>query len=133
MQKTALLGRFTPIIYETRHLDLSSKLILSSEEINGMDSTSLVIVVVIALFAVVIVAAFLVFRKRGKVKINAPLGIGLEIDATNQTQQKQPAIKISDAESSGGGILAEDHQGGGVEINKVKVADDIIATSSKKK
>ncbi len=98
-----------------------------------MDSTSLVIVIVIALFAVVIVAAFLVFRKRGKVKINAPLGLGLEIDATNQTQEKQPAIKISDAESSGGGILAEDHQGGGVEINKVKVADDIIATSEKKK
>ncbi len=98
-----------------------------------MDSTSVVIVVVIALFAVVIVAAFLVFRKRGKVKINAPLGLGLEIDGTNQAQQKPPAIKISEAESSSGGILAEDHQGGGVEINKVKVADDIIATSEKKK
>ncbi len=102
------------------------------EEQNSMESTSLVIVVVIALFAVVIVASFLVFRKRGKVKITAPLGMGLEIDATNQTQQKPPAIKISEAESSAGGILAEDHQGGGVEITKVKVADDIIATSAKK-
>ncbi len=86
----------------------------------------------IALFAVVIVAAFLVFRKRGKVKINAHLGMGLEIDATNHAQEKQPAIKISDAESSGGGILAEDYQGRGVEISKVKVADDIIATREKK-
>ena len=98
-----------------------------------MDSTSLLIVFVIALFAIVIIAAFLVFRKHGKVKINAPLSMGLEIDASNQPQQKQPAIKINNAESSGGGILAEDQQGGGVEINKVKVADDIIASSAKKK
>jgi hypothetical protein len=98
-----------------------------------MDTTSLVIIIVIALFAIVTIAAFLVFRQRGKVKINAPLGMKLDIDATNQTPDNKPAIKITDAKSSGGGILAEDHQGGGVEINKVKVADDIIATSSKKK
>ena len=98
-----------------------------------MDSTSLVIIVVIALFALIVVSAFLVFRKRGKVKISAPLGMKLDIDATNETAEKRPAIKITEAESSGGGILAEDNQGGGVEINKVKVTDDIIATSSKKK
>ena len=40
---------------------------------------------------------------------------------------------VLQTESAGGGILAEDYQGGGVEINKVKVADDIIATSAKKK
>ena len=97
------------------------------------DHTSLVIIIVIALFALIVVSAFLVFRKRGKVKINAPLGMKLDIDASNQTPEKKTAIKISEAESSGGGILAEDNQGGGVEINKVKVADDIIATSSKKK
>ena len=98
-----------------------------------MDSTSLVIIVVIALFALIVVSGFLVFRKRGKVKISAPLGMKLDIDASNQTSDKKPAIKITEAESSGGGILAEDNQGGGVEINKVKVADDIIASSSKPK
>jgi hypothetical protein len=98
-----------------------------------MDSTSLVIIVVIALFALIVVSAFLVFRKRGKVKINAPLGMKLEIDGANQTAERKAAIKISEAESLGGGILAEDNQGGGVEINKVKVADDIIASSSKRK
>jgi hypothetical protein len=98
-----------------------------------MDSTSITILIVIALFALIIVSAFLVFRKRGKVKITAPLGLGLEVDASNQTTEKKAAIQINDAESTGGGILAEDNQGNGVEINRVKVADDIIATSSKKK
>ena len=96
-----------------------------------MDTTS--VVVIVALFAIVVVSGFLAFRKRVKAKINAPLGMKLDIDASNQTAENKPAIKISDATSSGGGILAEDNQGGGVEINRVKVADDIIASSSKKK
>jgi hypothetical protein len=98
-----------------------------------MNSTSITIVLVIAVFALIVIASFLVFRKRGKVRINAPLGLGLVVDASNQTTEKKPAIQINDAESSGGGILAEDNQGNGVEINRVKVVDDIIATSSKKK
>jgi hypothetical protein len=106
---------------------------LQKEKTKTMASTSIVIVIVIALFALVVVSGFLVFRKRGRVKMNAPLGMKLDFDANNETPEKKPAIKISDAESTGGGILAEDNQGGGVEINKVKVADDIIATSSKKK
>lgn len=95
-----------------------------------MDSTSVILIV--ALFAIVVVSGFLIFRKSVKAKINAPLGMKLDLDASNRTSKNKPAIRISDAESSGGGILAEDNQGGGVEINKVKVADDIIATSSKK-
>lgn len=96
-----------------------------------MDSKSIVIIV--ALFAIVVVASFLVFRKSIKAKINAPLGMKLDLDASNQATEKKPAIEISDAEISKGGILAEDNQGGGVEIKRVKVTDDIIATSSKKK
>ncbi len=96
-----------------------------------MDTTS--IVLIIALFAIIIVAGFLIFRRSVRAKIDGPLGIKLDMDASNQEPEKKPAISISDAESSGGGILAEDNHGGGVEINKVKVADDIIATSSKKK
>lgn len=96
-----------------------------------MDSNS--IVIIIALFAIMVVASFLVFRKSIKAKINVPLGMKLDLDASNQAAETKPAIEISDAESSKGGILAEDNQGGGVEIKRVKVADDIIATSSKKK
>ncbi len=96
-----------------------------------MDPTSIILIV--ALFAIIIVSGFLVFRKSVKAKINAPLGMKMELDASNQITENKPAIRISEAESSGGGILAEDNHGGGVEINKVKVADDIIATSSRKK
>ena len=112
---------------------MGKNLTIKKEKNKIMDTTSLVIIVVVALFTLIVVTAFVVFRKRGKVKINAPLGMKLDIDAENQIPEKKPAIKISDAESTGGGILAEDNQGGGVEINKVKVADDIIATSAKKK
>jgi hypothetical protein len=109
----------------------SNQLNLDKEE-EAMDSNSVVIIVVIAFFALIVISAFFVFRKRAKIKINTPIG-KLDIDATNETKDNQPAIRISEAESTGGGILAEDNQGGGIDINRVKVADDIIATSTKKK
>ncbi len=96
-----------------------------------MDVTA--VVVIVALFAIIVVSGFLVFRKSVKAKIEAPLGMKLDLEASNKTTEDKPAIRISDAESSGGGILAEDNQGRGVEINRVRVADDIVATSSKKK
>ena len=96
-----------------------------------MDATS--IVLIIALFAIILVSGFLIFRRSVRAKIDGPLGMKLHMDASNQSPEGKPAIRISEAESSRGGILAEDNHGAGVEINKVKVADDIIATSSKKK
>ena len=97
-----------------------------------MDSTSLAIVIVIALLVLVVIASFIVFRKQAKVKINTPLG-NLELDASNRTPAApKPGISIEDAEA-GGGILAEDNNGGGVGIKRVKVADDIIATSGSPK
>ena len=96
-----------------------------------MDFTS--IVLIIALFAIIIVSGFLILRKSVKAKIDGPLGMKLDMDASSQMPEGKPAIRISDTESSGGGILAEDNHGAGVEINKVQVADDIIATSFKKK
>ncbi len=60
-----------------------------------MNSTSITIILVLAIFALIIVATFLVFRKRGKVKINAPLSLSLEVDAANQTVEKKLAIIIA--------------------------------------
>ena len=51
---------------------------------NAMDATT--IIVVVAIFACIVVAAFLVYRSRAKVSIRGPLGTGLEIDASNQLQ-----------------------------------------------
>ncbi len=95
-----------------------------------MDSTSTAIVIVVALLVLVVVAAFIVFRKQAKVKLNTPLG-NLDLDASNKDDvTPKPSISIADAESTGGGILAEDNKGDGVDIRRVKVADDIITSSS---
>ena len=45
-----------------------------------MDTTTIVI---IAILACIVVAAFLVYRSRAKVSLKGP-GVGLEIDASNQ-------------------------------------------------
>jgi hypothetical protein len=45
-----------------------------------MDTT---MVIVIALFALIIIASLFVFRQRSKVNVRGPLGTGLDIDASN--------------------------------------------------
>jgi len=98
-----------------------------------MDSTSLAIIIVVALLVLVVIASFIVFRKQVKVKINTPIG-NLELDASNKTPAApKPGISIEDAVSTGGGILAEDNKGDGVAIKRVDVADDIIATTNNPK
>lgn len=48
-----------------------------------MDSNSTAIIVV-AVFALVTIAAFLVFRRRGSVEIKGPLDMGLKLDVSNE-------------------------------------------------
>lgn len=92
-----------------------------------MDSGTITIIV-IALFVIAIVAAYLVYRQKIRARIKAP-GFEFEIDASDEKPPPQHAIEIEEAESTAGGILAEDETGGGVGIKKAKVQDDIIATS----
>lgn len=99
-----------------------------------MDTTT---VVVVAILACIVVAAFLVYRSRAKVSLKGPLGTGLEIDASNQAQAAptppQPGVQIEDATSKRGGILAQDQTGKGTVVRRVEVQDDIIATSTSPK
>jgi hypothetical protein len=66
-----------------------------------MDPTTIVI---IAILACIVVAAFLVYRSKATVSLKDPAGIGLEIDAGNQPQAtptpSQPGVQIEDAKSS---------------------------------
>lgn len=48
-----------------------------------MDSNSTAIIVT-AVFALIIIAAFLVFRRRGSVEIKGPLNMGLKLDVSNE-------------------------------------------------
>ncbi len=46
---------------------------------------------------------FLVFRSRGKGRIKGPLGIGMEVEGSNQ-QAPDPAVVVQDATSRKGGL-----------------------------
>ena len=96
-----------------------------------MDTTTIVI---IAILACIVVAAFLVYRSRARVSLKGPAGIGLEIDASNQPPTAptppQPGVQIEDATSKKGGILAEDQTGKGAVVRRVEAQDDIMASST---
>ena len=87
------------------------------------------VVLLIAVFALVVIVGLLISR-RVRAKIKGPLGTGLEIDASNESASPGPAVKVSEAQSRGGGLTARDETGRGVEVSKVEVERDITATST---
>jgi hypothetical protein len=97
---------------------------LSKEE-KTMDTNVLLIV---ALFAVIVVAVLLVFRSKLKLGIEA-LGAKLKIDASNQ-EESNPGVNLEKVKSRKGGILAEDQTGRGTSIVDAEVEQDIIASST---
>lgn len=88
-----------------------------------------VIAIVIAIFALIVVAAFLVFRQRGRVEIKGPLDIGLKLDASNEPPPLTPGVEMEGVKSRGGGLLAEDKTGRGLKAKDVDVKGDILVSS----
>lgn len=92
-----------------------------------MDNNTLV-VVVIAVLALIVIAAFLFFRKGSvKTELEGPLGTKLKVDGT--TPPPTPGASIEGATSRRGGIRAEDHLGRGASIKQAEADKDIVATS----
>jgi len=91
--------------------------------------TNTLLLLVVLIFAVVVIASFFVFRQRGKAEIHGPLGTSLKLDASNEKQAPPPAVNVQDARSSEGGLLAEDRTGRGVNVARVEVKTDILASS----
>jgi len=87
------------------------------------------IAVIIAIFALIVVAVLLVFRKRAKIKITGPVGTGLEVNASNEPSPSTPAIVVEDAESREGGLLTEDGTGRGVHVRRTTTQDDILIST----
>ena len=83
--------------------------------------------IVVAIFAIVIVAVVLVFRQRISAKIKGPGNTGLELDASNPTLQ--PGVQVKDAASRSGGLTATDETGRGADVEKIDVDKDINVTS----
>ena len=93
-----------------------------------MDSPT-TIVIIIALFAVISIAAFAIFRRRTRLSIKAPLGIGLELEASNEPTPPAPGVIVRDATSREGGLVAEDSTGRGALAERVETKDDILVSS----
>ncbi len=98
-----------------------------------MDPTAVVNIAIIAILACIIIAVLLVFRKRGKFEIKGPLGTGLNIDASNDPAPSTPGVKVENATSRSGGLLAEDYTGRGAEVKNVETKDDILVSSTPSK
>ncbi|MGA3323467.1 MAG: hypothetical protein ABSF45_03265 [Terriglobia bacterium] len=92
-----------------------------------IDNNTLLLLVIV-IFALVIIAAFQVFRKRAKVKMQGPLGTSLELDGSNEPSAPGAAVKVMDATSRAGSLTAKDETGRGVEVE-----GDITASSTPEK
>lgn len=93
---------------------------------------STLVILIVALLEIIVASSFPIFQNSVKAKIDFQRGMKLNLDASDRTSENKSSIRIKDAESSRGGLLAEDHRGGGVETIKVRMADGFISTSSKK-
>lgn len=91
------------------------------------NNTVLVLVLVVALFALILIVALLRFRKNVKGSIEGPLKTKLSIDASNP----QPTLgaTVEDAKSHGGNIIADDLTGRGASVRRAEAQRDIRATS----
>jgi hypothetical protein len=94
-----------------------------------MDTTTAVIIV-IAIFALIIVAAFLRYRQRGGAEINGPFGTKLKVQASNDPPPQMAGISAKGITSREGGVLAEETLGRGIEAENVDAKGDVLLSSS---
>lgn len=96
-----------------------------------MDNNILIaIILVIGLFILLVIGFLAKFRRRAKAEIRGPLNLSLKVEGSDEESNISPGIKIEDANSLEGGLLADDSTGRGVDVKKVKTRDDILITSS---
>jgi hypothetical protein len=89
--------------------------------------TNTMIVLVIAIFAVLVLAAFFIYRQRAKVNINGPHGIGLGLDASNDQTTTSTGAIIEDAKTTEGNVRSVDETGSGAVIRRAEAKGDIEA------
>ncbi len=94
-----------------------------------MDTTTAVIIV-IAVFALIVVAAFWRYRQRGGAEINGPFGTKLKVQASNDPPIQKAGISAKGITSREGGVLAEETLGRGIEAENVDAKDDVLLSSS---
>jgi len=96
-------------------------------------NTTTAVVIVIAIFAVIIIAAFLRFGQSGNAEIKGPFGTALKIQGENSASTKRtPGLKAEGITSREGRVMAEDTTGDGIDIKNVNARDDVLLSSSTK-
>jgi hypothetical protein len=95
-----------------------------------MNSTNTTSVIIIAIFACIVIAAFIVYRKRGKINIRGPLGTGLEIDASNETKHQATGIKADGVVSQSGKVQIIENTGQGIESKDIFAKQDVLISSN---
>jgi hypothetical protein len=96
--------------------------------------TNVTLIIIVIIFALVVLAWALLFRKKGKASIKAG-PVEMTVEGENQVPapaHETPApggVTIENARA-GGGILAEASDGGGVRMKGVTAEEDILASAS---
>lgn len=86
--------------------------------------------IIITIFALVIVAAFLRFRQHGKAEIKGPFNTGMKLEASNDPPAQTVGIRAKNITSTKGGVMAEDSTGHGISAEDVLARDDVLLSSS---
>lgn len=84
---------------------------------------NLAIAIVVIVFAIIIVAGFFVYRRRGGADINGPWGMKLRVGGSNA------GIVAKNLKSRTGGVEANDATGGGVDARDIEAEESIRITS----
>lgn len=87
-------------------------------------------VIVIALFALIAVVAFLRYSRRATADIQGSFGTNLKIQASNNQNPVTAAVKAKGVTSSEGGVTAEGTTGRGVDVENINAKQEVRLTSS---
>lgn len=93
-------------------------------------NTNLTYLLIVGIFAIIVIIAFLLFRQRTKINLRGPFGTGLDVDASNHTIPPLPAIKAENLKALKGGLKAYDETGRGIDVKTVEVEKDIDLKST---
>ncbi|MSP13380.1 MAG: hypothetical protein EXR62_10550 [Chloroflexi bacterium] len=94
---------------------------------HSMDNNTVVVVVI---FALIILAIAVAYRGQIAVKLKGPLGLGLDVKASQPTPPAPGAVSASDITAKQGSVTIAGQTGGDVTATKVVGGGDVSITSS---
>lgn len=87
-------------------------------------------VIVVIIFAIVAIAAFLRFRGGGTASLKGPFGTQLDVGGSNHPPGPAGGISARDLKSRSGGITLDEGTGWGIEASKLEAEKDIRLKTS---